>query len=263
MNGNFVASLLGFSDKTVLVTGAGAGIGLETAKLFGMCGCRVILTDINQKSLDKAKAVMESSAGHVFLQADLSQKDSIEKLWQKLEFVPDVLVNNAGVYPSQDYLKLTTKELDKTLAINLNSVIWMCQEFINRRGKKGGVIVNVGSIEAILPFKQHLIPYSVSKAGVIALTRSLARDYGKQGIRANVVLPGAIKTPGTMSQVWNGLFHFRVDLMRVADVFQSRLALGRWGKPEEVAKVIVFLSSNMASYVQGAMVPVDGGFLSS
>lgn len=249
--------------KKVLITGASSGIGRATAKMFSQHGCQVLLVDIDlQGMVDTVKEMNQPDSHEVFV-VDLSKKEEIDRFWNKLKEPPDVLVNNVGSYPSLDFIKMTEEMYQRTIDVNLNSMVWMCQEFIKRRGKAGGVIVNIGSIEAILPFKKHLVPYSLSKAAVIALTRSLARDYGKKGIRANVVLPGAIKTPGTMSQVWKGLRNFRVDLMRVADTFQSRLSLGRWGRPEEVAKVILFLSSDLASYVQGAMIPVDGGFLSS
>ncbi|HOX95778.1 MAG TPA: SDR family oxidoreductase [Candidatus Woesebacteria bacterium] len=258
-----IDQIFGLEDKTVMITGASSGIGRATAKLFSECGCKVSLVDINMQGMIDTAEQLAQPTKHETSLVDLSKKESIDGLWGNLKETPDILVNNAGSYPSQDFLKMTEEEYQKTVDVNLNSMVWMCRQFIARRKKMGGVIVNVGSIEAILPFKKHLVPYSVSKAAVIALTRSLARDYGRAGIRANVVLPGAIMTPGTMSQVWNGLFHARVDLMRTADVFSSRLALGRWGKPEEVAKVIVFLASDMASYIQGALIPVDGGFLSS
>jgi NAD(P)-dependent dehydrogenase (short-subunit alcohol dehydrogenase family) len=141
-------------------------------------------------------------------------------------------------------------------------MFWMCQNFI-RRKKKNGIIVNISSIEAIMPFKEDVISYGMSKAGVISLTRSIARDYGRKGFRANVVLPGAIYTEGTKSLVKKTLRTLDLKLVNVGYLFNKRLAMGRWGKPEEVAKVILFLSSDLASYVQGAMIPVDGGFLSS
>jgi len=139
----------------------------------------------------------------------------------------------------------------------------MCQNFIRKRKKLGGVIVNISSIEALIPFKADLAHYSISKSGVIALTRSLARDYGRKGFRVNGILPGAIKTPGTDSLVKTAITKLQLNLIKTKIDFESRLTLGRWGAPDEVAKVVLFLSSNMASYVQGAMIPVDGGFLSA
>jgi len=149
------------------------------------------------------------------------------------------------------------------MAVNLEAVLWMCQEFIRKRAQAGGAIVNISSIEALLPFKEDLVSYSVSKAGVLALTRALARDYGRRGFRINAIVPGAIRTPGTQGVVRTALQRVDFGLMKTGYDFQTRLALGRWGNPDEVARVAVFLASDMASYIQGAVLPVDGGFLSS
>lgn len=254
---------INLSGKSVIITGASSGIGRATAKLFAECGCKVLLLDINTKGmLETVKHLVHPSEHEVF-PVDVSNSDQISEFWQKIDECPGILINNAGIFPAQNYLTISKEEYQKTIDVNTNSVFWMCRHFINHRGKKGGIIVNTASIEAILPFKKDLIPYSMSKAGVISLTRSIARDYGKNGFRANVVLPGAIKTSGTIFLIREALINFRFDLMQTGFDFQQRLALGRWGKPEEVAKVILFLASDMASYVQGAMIPVDGGFLSS
>ncbi|MGZ3630376.1 MAG: SDR family NAD(P)-dependent oxidoreductase, partial [Ktedonobacteraceae bacterium] len=158
--------------------------------------------------------------------------------------------------------------LEKTMQVNLESALWMCQSFIARRKmgrgkKKGGVIVNVSSVEALVPLRDDLIPYSVSKAGILALTRALAHAYGKYGFRVNVLVPGAIKTPGTERLMKAAVQHLSVDLMKTGYHFEKRLTLGRWGEPDEVACAALFLASDLASYVQGAAIPVDGGFLSS
>jgi len=139
----------------------------------------------------------------------------------------------------------------------------MCQDFIARRKEQGGVIVNVSSVEAVVSFRDDLIPYSVSKAGILGLTRALAHAYGKRGFRVDVLVPGAIKTPGTQRLRKAAVRRLDVDLMKTGYHFANRLALGRWGEPDEVACVALFLASDLASYVQGAAVPVDGGFLSS
>jgi 3-oxoacyl-[acyl-carrier protein] reductase len=123
--------------------------------------------------------------------------------------------------------------------------------------------VNVSSVEALVPFRDDLIPYSVAKAGVLALTRSLAHAYGRSGVRVNAVIPGAIRTPGTEQLRRKAIRTLDIDLMRTGRRFETRLPLGRWGTADEVASVVLFLASDLASYVQGAAVPVDGGFLAS
>jgi NAD(P)-dependent dehydrogenase (short-subunit alcohol dehydrogenase family) len=254
---------LDFSKRLVMITGASSGIGRATAKVFAECGASLLLVDFDEKGLKETFFQLNQPEKHKLYRVHLDSKAEIDKLWQSLDDCPDTIINNAGTYPFQDFLKLSKGDYQNTLDINMNSMFWLCQNFIKERGNKGGVIVNIASIEAILPFKKDLIPYCMSKAGVIALTRSLARDYGRMGFRANVVLPGAIKTPGTASLIKEAMLKLSFVLMQTGIDFQHRLAMGRWGRAEEVAQVILFLASDMASYMQGAMVPVDGGFLSS
>jgi 3-oxoacyl-[acyl-carrier protein] reductase len=262
-----IKDILSFEGKTVLITGSAGGIGEAIAKRFAEAGANLQLLDID---LDKLKESVNNYKDTIVskistFKIDLSKKEEIDAFWEELgeENTPDILINNAGIYPNKDYLEVDEKYLDKTLDINMNSMFWMCQNFIRSRIKKGGAIVNLSSIEAILPFKKDLVHYTVSKAGVIALTRSLARDYGRQGFRANVILPGAIKTPGTNFLIKEALTKAKFGLMKTGYDFKQRLANGRWGIPDEIAKVVLFLSSDMASYVQGAVLPVDGGFLTS
>lgn len=260
--------LISLKGRRVLVTGAASGIGLAMALRFAEAGAEVVLVDRDVARLEGAVGQVAAAAGRAAaatgVVADLSVRREIASLWDGVGApLPDTLVNNAGIYPMKDYLDVDEPFLEKVLAVNLNSMIWMCQEFIRRRQGRGGNIINVSSIEAVLPFTHDLIPYGVSKAGVLALTRGLARDYGRQGFRANVILPGAIRTPGTSGLKGRAIRHLRTDLVATGFHFQHRLALGRWGNPDEVARVALFLASDLASYVQGALIPVDGGFLSS
>jgi 3-oxoacyl-[acyl-carrier protein] reductase len=137
----------------------------------------------------------------------------------------------------------------------------MCQNMIRSR-KDGGVIINISSIEAILPFKEELSHYAMSKAGIISLTRSLAKEYGKKGFRINALLPGGIITPGTKA-VAKELYKLKFGLLRSGLEYKSRLPLSRFGRPDEVALMALVLASELSSYVQGALIPVDGGFLST
>ena len=255
-----------FKNKTVLITGAASGIGKATAVRFAEAGARLLLLDINVTGLKETANICQGKdCQHQFFQIDLSNKNEIDNFWKKLDpsVIPDVIVNNAGIYPMMDYLKIDEKYLQNILDTNMNSVFWMCQNFIKLRGKQGGVIVNISSIEAILPFKRDMVHYSVSKAGIIALTRSLARDYGYLGFRSNVLLPGAINTPGTKAIARSVILGFKLGLLKTGYDFKQRLANGKWGEPDDIAKAVLFLSSDLASYIQGAALPVDGGFLSS
>lgn len=262
---NDFSKLISLEEKIALVTGSAQGIGREIARILAKAGASLILIDVNQEGLENIRDEFKKDGYKVDIYTlDLSRKEQIDKVWGEFgKNQPDILVNNAGIYPVQNYLEIDEKSLAKVMDVNLNSMFWMCQNFIRKRGKKGGIIVNIASIEAILPFKKDLIPYSISKSGVISLTRAIARDYGRKGFRSNVILPGAIKTRGTKILVKKALKKMQVGLIKEGYLLNQRLSLGRWGDPEEVAKVALFLSSDLASYVQGAMIPADGGFLSS
>jgi len=123
-------------------------------------------------------------------------------------------VNNAGIYVFRDFLEVDEDLLERTLSVNLKAVFWMCQHMIKQRQGRGGVIINVGSIEAILPFARGLVHYDVSKIGVIGLTRALAREYGRHNFRINVVVPGGIRTPGVEKLKREAILRFDIDVIK-------------------------------------------------
>ncbi len=259
------AKLLSMEGRRVLITGAASGIGKAMALRFAEARADLMLLDIDEAGLAQTVDDLGRTCSTVTTQRmDLTDRAQIERFWSQLDgIVPDTLINNAGSYRMRDFLEIDASYLDKTLKLNLESVLWMCQNFIARREKDGGVIINISSVEAITPLRDDLIPYGMSKAGIIALTRSLAHAFGRQGFRVNALLPGAIKTPGTQSLMKAAVQHINVDLMKTGYQFGSRLSLGRWGRPDEVAAVALFLASDLATYVHGASIPVDGGFLAS
>ena len=167
-----------------------------------------------------------------------------------------------GIYPFKNFLEIDEAFLERVMAINFNSVFWMCQHMIRGRMRKGGTIINIGSIEAILPFKEELTHYNSSKAGVIALTRALAKEYGKEGFRINVIIPGGIITSGTKNAA-KEILKLNFGLIKSGIDFKNRLPIGRFGQPDEVALMALVLASDLSSYVHGSLIPVDGGFLSA
>jgi len=247
-----------------LITGSAVGIGRAMAYRFAEAGADLELVDINKRGLGLVRNELSRFEPEIDIyKIDLSKEEEIDALWEELTGKePDILVNNAGIYPFKNFLEVDDAFFSKVLAINLKSALLMCQHMIRRRLKRGGVIINIGSIEAILPFAEDLIPYDISKIGVIALTRALAKQYGKNGFRINVIIPGGITTPGTKA-VAKELSRFKVGLLKTGAQFAMRLPLRRGGQPDEVARIAVVLASDLSSYVHGALIPVDGGFLSA
>ena len=256
--------LISLKGKRAIVTGAAAGIGSAIALRFAELGASLELVDIDMRGLKRVKNEAQKFGVNVNVyKVDISRRENISALWSDMEEPPDILVNNAGIYLFQDFLEVDEEFLEKILDVNLKSVFWMCQEMIKRRGKKGGVIINVASIEAVLPFATGLVHYDISKMGVIALTRALAREYGKMNFRVNAIIPGGIETKGVKKLKKEAAMKLNMDMIKTAMNFKSRLPLGRFGSPDEVARVVAILASDISSYMTGAMIAVDGGFLSA
>ncbi|MCC6499810.1 MAG: SDR family oxidoreductase [Anaerolineales bacterium] len=259
-----LTQLISLKGKRALITGAAAGIGKAIAYRYAEAGANLELVDIDSAAMLRIRDTLSKFGVQVNThRIDLSRKDEIDALWDTLSgAAPDILVNNAGIYPFKQFLEADEAFYRQVMETNLFSVYWMCQHMIRLRRKLGGVIINLGSIEAVMPFKEDLAHYSVSKAGVIALTRALAKEHAKHGFRVNAILPGGIITQGTKAAA-KQILRFRFDLLKTGFAFQQRLPIGRPGKPDEVARMALVLASDLASYVHGATIPIDGGFLAA
>jgi NAD(P)-dependent dehydrogenase (short-subunit alcohol dehydrogenase family) len=252
------------SGKRVVITGAANGIGAAVARRFAEAGVSLVLVDRDVDGLEKLRHVLTPFGVDVQTKVvDLEHKSEIDSFWEQQEEKVDFLVNNAGVYPFRPFLEVQPDFLEKVMAINLYSVLWMCQSFIRQLEGKEGVVVNMGSIEAILPFKKDLSQYSLAKVGVITLTRDLAREFAEQGVRVNAILPGGILTEGTREAAKKAVGNFDFRLLLDAYNFKQRIPAQRLGNPDEVATMVVVLCSDLASYMHGALIPIDGGFLAS
>ena len=259
-----LAELVSLKNKRALITGAGAGIGEAIARRFGEAGADLELVDIDERRLNAVKGNLEPFGTEVNVhRVDLSEKKEIDVLWENLrEKAPDILVNNAAIYPAKPFLNVDQAFLKKVLDINLISVFWMCQHMIRHRLKKGGVIINTGSIEAVMPLKEGLAQYGISKAGVMVLSRALASEFGKLGFRINVLVPGGVWTAGTKS-IAKDAWKLGGNVLRTGIEYGMRTPLGRMAQPDEVARMALVLASDLSTYMNGSLVVVDGGFLSA
>jgi len=250
-------------DKVCLITGAAKGIGLACAELFAREGARVLLTDIDEVAgLTATKALGEQGLSVGFLQQDVTDPvqwrktlDFCERLFGRI----DVLVNNAGVGAFCDVERMSLEQWRHTLACNLDSVFLGTQQAIARMKARGGSIVNVASIEGLIG--EPLVPaYNASKGCVRLFTRSVAAHCARQGyaIRVNALCPGYVETPmvqGALAAAPDEQAQAMLDYLR------QRIPMGRMARPEEIARAMLFLASDDSSYMTGADLVVDGGYL--
>lgn len=251
---------MNFEDKVVVVTGAGAGIGKETAIQFAERGAKVIVATLSeQRGHQVANHIVKHTKGDaIFIQLDVSNNKSVLNMVQKTVDLfggIDILVNNAGIYYEGDVVHTPEEAWDKVMAVNLKGA-YLCSHHVVPIMLKNetGVIVNVSS-EAGLVGMTGQTAYNVSKAGMISLTKSMAVDYAQKGIRVNAVCPGTTETPLVQNIIKNaddpGAVRRQMEMIR---------PLNRLGKPEEIAKAILVMSSEELGYATGAVLTVDGGY---
>ncbi|MBW1701157.1 MAG: SDR family oxidoreductase [Deltaproteobacteria bacterium] len=236
-----------------LITGAGQGIGRACAEVFASRGAGLVLLDKNAETLDQVVEKVAKMGGEVTaLTLDLTDLDRLGSEVEKIRSagVIDILVNNAGFDRPGTTAKIDREGFEAVLGIHLTVPLFLIQLLLpSMRSSGWGRIINVSSIYGIIGGKGE-VAYSTAKAGVIGLTKSVARECGQDGITVNAVLPGLIRTPT--------IENFMAQ--RFKDEIIADTPLGRIAEPEEVAKVIAFLASDDASYITGAAVPVSGGW---
>lgn len=252
------------SGKTAIVTGAASGIGFAVADAFLASGASVHMLEISSSSADTAVEKLKAKHGkHVRIKAhecDVADETSVEAAFSAVcsagERV-DILICNAGISAVGDILSCTAADLDCVYKVNVRGVFFCLKAGCKRMlaDGKGGRIVNLASIASLIGLADR-VAYGTTKGAVLALTRAVACDYAKRGIRCNCVCPGRIHTPfvdGYLQKNYPG---------REAEVFKTLSEWhpqGRMGRPEEVAALILYLVSDEAGFVTGAAYPIDGG----
>jgi NAD(P)-dependent dehydrogenase (short-subunit alcohol dehydrogenase family) len=245
------------AGKVCIVTGAGSGIGRASAIRLAEEGGRVLCTDITAAAGDTVRAITDAGGEARAMQVDVSDSAQVDAMvaaavdaWGRV----DVLVNNAGVNLPGVLHEVNNETIDRTLDVNVKGQIYGCRAVIpHMLAQGGGSIVNISSVNGIVS-EPFLTVYSASKGASVMLTKGVALDYAKQGIRCNVICPGWVDTPINYAHadMLGGLQH-------VYDTIDSFQPIGRPGEPREIAHVVLFLASDEASFMTGSVLSVDGG----
>ena len=239
------------SGKTALLTGATGGIGRAIAKTLHAQGANLILTDINQEALEKFKAELGDRvavfAGNITEEKDLKQ---LVKFGQEVFGNIDILINNAGITKDTLSMRMTDDMWDAVLKVNLTAGFRLTREVLPQMVKKRwGRIISMASIVGVIG-NVGQANYAASKAGLIAMSKSIAGEVAGRGITANCIAPGFIATPMTENLPDN-----------VKQAMLDRIPMKRMGTPQDIANVVAFLASEESSYITGQTINVNGGML--
>jgi 3-oxoacyl-[acyl-carrier protein] reductase len=245
--------LVGLAGHTALITGAGQGIGRACSEIFAEQGAALVLIDKNPETLKEVVKVCSERGSLVHpLALDLTDSELLRKELERVafSFEVDILVNNAGFDRPGTTGKIDREAFESVLGIHLTVPLFLIQFFLpSMRARKWGRIINVSSIYGLVGGKGE-VAYSTAKAGLIGLTKSVAKEAGRDNVTVNAVLPGLTRTPTINTFMAEKFKQMIID----------ETPLGRTAEPEEIAKVIAFLASEDASYITAAAIPVSGGW---
>lgn len=254
-----VESLFNLGGRVALVTGAGSGIGRETALLLASAGAIVVAADLNEEGAQQTVAQIETAAGKsIALKVDIGDEASIVAMFEAVHTRLgrlDVLVNNAGIYPKTSFVDTSAEKWDRVLRVNLRGTFLCMREAVKqmRAAGTGGSIINISSVASLQPVIFDNGDYGASKAGVNNLTKVAALEFAADRIRVNAVLPGGVTTEGSAAST-------KVHQAHGPITQPGRMPLGRMGVAADIASAVLFFASPAADYVTGQLLAVDGGF---
>ncbi len=260
--------LLDLNGKTALVTGA-VGIGFGIAYRLAEAGAHVLVGSRSRDEVDKTVTDLTSKGWSVKgAVVDVSNEEDVKRMVNDAVShfgAVDVLVNNAGIYPSIPVHQMTLDDFEKVLAVNLTGV-FLCTKYVSdqmiKQGK-GGKIINITSIDALHPSSIGLAHYDASKHGVWGFTKNVALELAPHKIWVNAIAPGGVITPGVEKLQKSMPTPQGVDMQKMIETFLNKIPMHRMGNPDDIGKVALFLASDLSSYMTGTQIVVDGGALLS
>lgn len=260
-------NLLDLSGKTAIVTGGAMGIGFGIVQRLAEAKANVVIADVNIDVANKAAADLGGKGFKALaVSVDVSKEADVQKMVdetvKKFGGV-DILVNNAGIFPSNLVMQMSAKDFEKVIGVNLEGVFLCTKKVAEQMIKqgRGGRIVNITSIDALHPSTVGLAHYDASKHGVWGFTKNVALELAPHKIWVNAIAPGGIATPGVASMQKGA--SAGVDMQKMMEAFLAKIPMRRMGEPDDIAKVALFLASDMSSYMTGSQIVVDGGALLS
>jgi NAD(P)-dependent dehydrogenase (short-subunit alcohol dehydrogenase family) len=257
---NFLKQTISLADKVAIITGAASGIGRATANLLALAGAKVALIDIDKTAGYQAEAQITASGGNAkFYHCDVTSgadcQHTVKAICEDCARI-DILFNNAGVIYRKSILELEEKEWDMVVNVSLKAIFLLSRHVIPIMEKHGGgSIINTGSGWG-LKGGAKAAAYCAAKGGVVNLTRAMAIDHGRQGIRVNCICPGDIDTPLLRSEAAQ-MGVSEAEFMKAS----AARPINRVGLPDDVAKAVLFLAGNLSTWVTGTSIVVDGGGL--
>jgi NAD(P)-dependent dehydrogenase (short-subunit alcohol dehydrogenase family) len=242
-------------NKVVIVTGGALGIGAGIAQRFSEAGAAVVVFDMNGEAALKIEQALRKTGRARAIQGDVTEEDQVRSAVERTvsEFGSlDILVNNAGIDVESPAIEMSSSVWDRTLDVNLKGAFLCSKHAIPKMRGRGGAIVNISSVRAFVSYEGNAA-YDASKAGLLGLTRALALEHGRDGIRVNAICPGYISTP--MTDAW---LASQPDPPAALKQVLSIHPLGRMGTPRDVAEAALFLASDAAAFISGTFLVVDG-----